>query len=177
PSPAGGTVYEQWMKKQAEDAAKSHPNLGFNQDREGSEHETGARIGDLGSGSDYSPFLQHFGVPSTDISSGGPYGVYHSTFDDYQWFTQNADPTFQYEQQQARVFGLEVLDMANADVLPYDYATYAREVGEYLSNARKKADSKGMKLNFDEANAAAKRFYAAAKAMKQLQEHPTGNEA
>src|SRR6185312_4700507 len=48
---------------------------------------------------------------------------------------------------------------------------------EYLSNARKKADSEGMKLNFDAANAAAKRFYAAAKAMKQLQEHPTSNEA
>lgn len=177
PSPAGGTVYENWVKQQANKAAKRHPDLGFNEHRQGSVPERGARIGDLGSGSDYSSFLQHFGVPSTDISSGGPYGVYHSTFDDYQWFVQNADPTFTYEQQQARVFGLEVLDMADADVLPYDYATYAREIGDYLSNARKKAEDHGMDLNFNAANAAAKRFLAAAETVKQRQEHPTGNDA
>lgn len=176
-SPDGGTVYENWVKQQANKAAKRHPDLGFNGHRQGIVPEQGARIGDLGSGSDYSPFLQHFGVPSTDISSGGPYGVYHSAFDDYQWFTQNADPTFEYEQQQARVFGLEVLDMANADVLPYDYVTYAREVGEYLFNAQKKAKGHGMKLDFEAANAAAKRFYAAARTVKQIQEHPTSGEA
>lgn len=176
-SPAGGTVYASWVKQQAGEGAKRHPDLGFNEHRQGSVPEHGARIGDLGSGSDYSPFLQHFGVPSTDISSGGPYGVYHSTFDDYQWFTQNGDPTFQYEQQQARVFGLEVLDMADADVLPYDYVTYASEIGEYLFNAQKKADSQGIKLDFAAANAAAKQFYAAAKAVRQLQEHPANGES
>ncbi len=59
-------------------------------------------------------------MPSTDIGSDGPYGVYHSVFDNYNWFIKNADPTFVYEQQQARVFGLEILHMADADVLPYD---------------------------------------------------------
>ena len=175
-SPAGGTVYASWVKQQASKAAKNHPDLGFNEHRQGTVPERGAGIGDLGSGSDYSPFLQHFGVPSTDISSGGPYGVYHSTFDDYQWFTQNADPTFKYEQQQARVFGLEVLDMANADVLPYDYVTYGSEIREYLSNAQKKASSHGMKLDFDAANAAARRFYIAAKTVKQLQQHSTSGQ-
>ena len=51
-------------------------------------------VGDLGSGSDFTPFLQHVGVPSTDIGSDGPYGVYHSAFDNYAWFMQNADPHF-----------------------------------------------------------------------------------
>ena len=60
-------------------------------------------------------------MPSTDIGSGGPYGVYHSAFDNYNWFIKNADPTFVYEQQQARVFGLELLHMADADVLPYNF--------------------------------------------------------
>ncbi len=96
-------------------------------------------VGDLGSGSDYTPFIQHLGVPSTDIGSSGPYGVYHSVFDNYQWFTMNADPTFVYEQQQARVFGLEVLHMADADVLPYDYVTYGKEIEQYLDAAQKKA--------------------------------------
>ena len=48
-------------------------------------------------------FLQHLGVPSTDISSSGPYGVYHSAFDDFTWFKKFGDPDFRYEQQMARV--------------------------------------------------------------------------
>jgi len=83
-----------------------------------------APVGDLGSGSDFTPFFQHVGVPSTDVSSGGPYGVYHSVFDNYAWYTRNADPHFLYLQEMARVFGLEALRMADADVLPYDYVAY-----------------------------------------------------
>ena len=176
-SPSGGTVYDQWKKQQAEGSSTRHPNLGFNEHREGSAAESGVRIGDLGSGSDYTPFIQHLGVPSTDISSGGPYGVYHSVFDNFQWFMENADPNFVYEQQQARVFGLEVLNMADADVLPYDYATYGKEIAQYLSEAEKKAQSDGVKLDFGAADAAAKRFIAAAEAVKQRQERIAGDEA
>ena len=102
------------------------------------------RVGDLGSGSDYTPFIQHLGVPSTDIGSTGPYGVYHSAFDNYAWFVMNADPTFVYEQQMARVFGLEALHMADADVLPYDYVTYARQIQAYLFAAQARAKDAGM---------------------------------
>jgi N-acetylated-alpha-linked acidic dipeptidase len=176
PSPMGGTVYQQWEKQQAEGASAHHPNLGFNEHREGSVAEKDVRIGDLGSGSDYTPFIQHLGVPSTDISSGGPYGVYHSVFDNFQWFTQNADPTFVYEQQQARVFGLEVLNMADTDVLPYDYATYGGEIAKYLADAQKKAGDQGIKLDFGAANAAAQHFVSAAGVVKQRQDSPIQNE-
>jgi N-acetylated-alpha-linked acidic dipeptidase len=176
-SPSGGSVYEEWMKKQAENASAKHPKLGFNEHREGSVEESGARIGDLGSGSDYTPFIQHFGVPSTDISSDGPYGVYHSAFDNYQWFTQNADPKFVYEQQQARVFGLEVLNMADTDVLPYDYVTYGKEIEQYLTDAQKKAASNRLKIDFNAADAAAMQFVAAAAAVKLKQDHPVGDES
>jgi N-acetylated-alpha-linked acidic dipeptidase len=176
-SPDGGSVYDVWKKKQAEGAAERHPRLGFNEHREGSFGDVGARIGDLGSGSDYTPFLQHLGVPSTDISSGGPYGVYHSVFDNYQWFVENADPNFVYEQQQARVFGLEVLDMADADVLPYDYVAYATEIAQYLTDAQKRAASGGVNLDFGAANAAAKRFITSAGIMKQKQEGFAGDPA
>jgi N-acetylated-alpha-linked acidic dipeptidase len=175
PSAAGGTVYEQWQLSQAEQRAKEEPDLGFNEHRNGSADQQGVRIGDLGSGSDYTPFLQHAGVPSTDISSNGPYGVYHSSFDDYQWFTQNADPTFAYERQQARVFGLEALDMADAEVLPYDYVTYAREIVEYLLKARRKAGEDLVALDFHGADAAAQRFLAAANAVKARQENAAGD--
>ena len=69
-------------------------------------------VGDLGSGSDYTAFLQHLGVPSSDVSSSGPYGVYHSVFDNFAWFKKFGDPDFVYEQQMARVFGLEAVRMA-----------------------------------------------------------------
>jgi N-acetylated-alpha-linked acidic dipeptidase len=176
PSPRGESVYDQWKMAQADEDTARILRLGFNEHREGTLTQNGVRIGDLGSGSDYTPFIQHLGVPSTDISSTGPYGVYHSAFDDYQWFTENADPTFVYERQQARVFGLEALDMADADVLPYDYVTYAREIAEYLLAAQKKAEKDGLRLSFSSADAADKQFLAAAEIVRHRQDHPDGSE-
>jgi N-acetylated-alpha-linked acidic dipeptidase len=129
----------------------------------------GVTIGDLGSGSDYTPFIQHLGVPSTDIGSDGPYGVYHSTFDDYTWFTKFADPTFAYEQQQARVFGLEMLHMADADVLPYDYRQYGKDVVGYITDAQSRAAAAKMDVDFSTALAAANRFAGAGASVHKLQ--------
>jgi N-acetylated-alpha-linked acidic dipeptidase len=84
-------------------------------------------------------FLQHLGVPSTDISSTGDYGVYHSTFDDFAWFKKFGDPDFVYEQQMARIYGLELIRMSGADVLPYDYANYGKEISVYLDSAQGKS--------------------------------------
>jgi len=155
PSPRGGTVYDQWKKDQQENAGRRNAAA-----RERSA-DTDVRIGTLGSGSDFTPFFQHAGVPSTDFGSDGPYGVYHSVFDNYNWFIKNADPTFVYEQQQARVFGLEILHMADADFLPYDYKLYSTEVASYLDAAEKRATDAHMNLDFSAANAASKRFAAA----------------
>jgi len=163
-SPQGGTVYEQWQKSHAASATPAPTNSDLNME--------GVRVGDLGSGSDYTPFLQHLGVPSTDIGSDGPYGVYHSVFDNYNWFIKNADPTFVYEQQQARVFGLEVLHMADADVLPYDYKTYGTQVIGYLKDAEKRATREHLQVDFTEANAAAVRFAAAGARMRGIQALP-----
>ncbi|HTA85068.1 MAG TPA: M28 family metallopeptidase [Silvibacterium sp.] len=177
PSPKGGTVYSQWKVSQAESENQRRTNGSTEHNAHSNAHvDDDVTVGDLGSGSDYTPFIQHLGVPSTDIGSGGPYGVYHSVFDNYQWFTMNADPTFAYEQQQARVFGLEVLHMADADVLPYDYVTYGKEIEQYLEAAQKKASSASVSLDFAAANAAAKRFSSAAVAVRQKQDHPDGNE-
>jgi len=178
PSPKGGSVYEQWKVSQAESDRERRANNGFNEHRRANAKvDDDVNVGDLGSGSDYTPFIQHLGVPSTDIGSSGPYGVYHSVFDNYQWFTMNADPTFVYEQQQARVFGLEVLHMADTDVLPYDYVTYGKEIEQYLEAAQKKASDAHVSVDFSAADAAAKRFTAAAEAVKPKQDNPSGNEA
>ena len=117
-------------------------------------------VGDLGSGSDYTAFLQHLGIPSSDVSSSGPYGVYHSVFDNFAWFKKFGDPDFVYEQQMARVFGLEAVRMADADVLPYDYEEYGKEIAAYLDAARKRAEDKfgAQALDFRAVDAAARRF-------------------
>ena len=79
PSPMGDTVYQEWRANRhgtnEHRASNAPPQPGEE-----------VHVSDLGSGSDFTPFLQHIGVPSTDIGSGGPYGVYHSVFDNYAWF-------------------------------------------------------------------------------------------
>ncbi len=155
PSPLGLTVYDQW-KLGRQDGNEHRVSNAPKEDEE-------IHVGDLGSGSDFTPFLQHVGVPSTDIGSSGPYGVYHSTFDDYAWYTQNADPKFVYLQEMARVFGLEALRMADTDVLPYDYVTYGKAIQAYLAAAKRKASDAGVgSLDFAAADAAAGRFISAA---------------
>jgi len=181
-SPAGGSVYDQWLKGQAqrrgEDGDDADPvNPGTNQTmeapraaRQGDANAINeVRVGELGSGSDFTPFLQHEAVPSTDIGSNGPYGVYHSVFDNYNWFIKNADPTFVYLQQQARVLGLELLHMADADVLPYDYRAYGAQVVGYISAAERNAAAAGMTLNFSAVSTAAGRFADAGAAIRPKQ--------
>ncbi len=157
-SPRGGSVYGEWKQDQGSALARPHDTQTVTQAIGGD-----VRVGDLGSGSDYTPFIQHLGVPSTDIGSTGPYGVYHSVFDNYAWFVMNADPSFVYEQQMARVFGLEVLHMADTDVLPYDYVTYARQIQTYLYDAQMRAKDAGLEtIDFTDALGAANRFLSSA---------------
>src|SRR6266567_648746 len=163
PSPKGGMLYNVWRDEKAK---QSDRRMG--QDI-GSTRSPNARVendvpvGDLGSGSDYSVFIQHLGIPSTDMSSSGPYGVYHSTFDDFAWFKKFGDPTFTYEQEMARVLGLEALHMASADVLPYDYELYSKEINAYIESAREKTKQAlgSAAPDFSKAAEASKRFMSA----------------
>ena len=157
PSPQGGTVYDVW-KKASSEAVNRQETATSAYLPPAAQAKPDAPVGDLGSGSDYTVFLQHLGVPSADVGSTGPYGVYHSTFDDFQWFKKFGDPTFVYEQQMARVYGLAAIRMADADVLPYDYEEYGKEIAAYLDAAQKKAQAKfGANVpNFADAAAAAK---------------------
>jgi N-acetylated-alpha-linked acidic dipeptidase len=166
-SPLGSTVYEQWKNGHIE----GNEHRGSNAPPENED----AHVGDLGSGSDFTPFLQHIGVPSTDIGSGGPYGVYHSTFDDFAWFTKNADPHFVYLQEMARVFGLEALRMADSDVLPYDYVTYAKAIQTYIAAAKRKAADAGVGLDFAPVELAAGHLAAAAQKAHDLQSSGKGD--
>jgi N-acetylated-alpha-linked acidic dipeptidase len=171
PSPKGGTVYEVWRERLRETAQ-------FERERSGrspnAKVENDVPVGDLGSGSDYSVFIQHLGVPSTDMTSSGAYGVYHSAFDNFAWFKKFGDPTFVYEQQMARIFGVEALHLASADVLPYDYELYGKEITAYIDNAQTKAKQElgSSAPDFSHATAAAKRFTDAGAKVMAIQKNP-----
>jgi N-acetylated-alpha-linked acidic dipeptidase len=170
-------VYEQWKITSEQRAREGgsggvprQPNAVVKKD---------VNVGDLGSGSDFTPFLQHLGVPSADIGSGGPYGVYHSVFDNFAWFTKFGDPTFVYEQQMARVYGLQTLRMASEDVLPFDYEDYGKEITEYIKAAQSKSkDRFGEKSpSFAEAQQAASRLERAGAQMMQVETTMKGDPA
>lgn len=158
-SPMGGTVLERW-RADSSDAPKR---------RLGAAPPVDTQIANLGSGSDYTPFLQHSGVPSTDIGSSGPFGVYHSVFDNLDWFMRFADPQLAYTQQQARLLGIEILHMADADVLPYDESLYGEEVLTYMARAQRDARRAKMDLDFTAALEAAQSFAAAGRRTRAMQ--------
>jgi N-acetylated-alpha-linked acidic dipeptidase len=143
PSPKGGSVYDQWKITAAEHdkEGKNHTEtlMTPSPSRPAVAASADVPVGDLGGGSDYTPFLQHLGVPSADIGSKGPYGVYHSAFDDFSWFIKFGDPTFVYEQQMARIYGLEAIRMASTDVLPLNYEDYGKEIVEYVKTGEQRA--------------------------------------
>ena len=90
------------------------------------------RVGNLGSGSDHSPFIGHLGIPSISMGFYGPYGVYHAMQDTFYWMEHFGDPTFRYHVAMAQIWGIMALRLAGADILPFDYATYADELLSHL---------------------------------------------
>src|SRR5712671_7989173 len=177
PGAKGGTVYEAWQKVDQPGVPSTQSPaeaIGDTRRLPAASVQGDVPVGDLGSGSDYSAFQQHLGVPSTDIGSSGPYGVYHSVFDNFAWFKKFGDPDFVYEQQMARVFGLEALRIADTDVLPYDYEEYGKEIAAYLDTAKKRAEGKlgERALDMSAVNAAAKRFQDAGAKILAKQKNP-----
>jgi N-acetylated-alpha-linked acidic dipeptidase len=101
------------------------------------------RISALGSGSDYTPFLQHLGISSVNVSFGGESdgGSYHSIFDSFDYFTRFEDPGFDYGKTLSQTTGRLVLRLADADILPWDFAGMAQTVQRYLEELVGLADS------------------------------------
>jgi N-acetylated-alpha-linked acidic dipeptidase len=177
PSPKGGMVYDDWRKTSqpgGDNERRPTQDIGGTQRAPAAQGNSDVPVGDLGSGSDYTVFLQHLGVPSSDISSSGSYGVYHSVFDNFNWFKKFGDPDFVYEQEMARIFGLEAIRMSAADVLPYDYEQYGKEITAYVDAARKKSDATfgGQPPSFAEAVRAAHQFEQAGAKIRRKQENP-----
>lgn len=101
------------------------------------------RLDPLGSGSDYTPFLQHLGIASLNLGFGGEdeYGQYHSIYDTYDHYVRFMDPDFSYGVTLAKVAGRATLRLANAETLPFDFTALAETVGRYVDEVEKLADS------------------------------------
>jgi len=100
-------------------------------------------IGALGSGSDYTSFLQHLGIPSVNLGFGGEDGggVYHSIYDDFYWYTHFSDTSFVYGRALAQTAGTAVMRLADADAIPYDYTDLAETVQRYVGELQALASS------------------------------------
>ncbi len=134
----------------------------------------GMTISALGSGSDYTPFIQHLGVPSLNIGFGGEDdgGEYHSIYDSYDLFKRFKDPTFEYGVALAKTGGRITLRLVNATVLPFDfkgfYKTvdgYANEVTHLLDDMRESTEVENQMLKenrYTQASDPTKKFVAPA---------------
>ena len=92
------------------------------------------RIGALGSGSDFTPFLQHAGVPTLNVGFGGEDdgGIYHSIYDSFYWYTHFSDTSFVYGRALAQAAGTMIMRVADADVLPEEFGNLSETARGYI---------------------------------------------
>jgi N-acetylated-alpha-linked acidic dipeptidase len=127
PDPRGrGSVYDAWRLTSGTRADTLEPNMG-----------------DPGGGSDFAGFYNHFGIPTADWGFGGPAGTYHSAYDTFAWMERFGDPGFLYHATAGRIGAAMALRLANAEVLPYDYAEFARTMRRYLAPVERGLTAKG----------------------------------
>ncbi|KAL7137574.1 hypothetical protein ABFS83_10G101800 [Erythranthe nasuta] len=124
PDNSSQTVYDSWV------SSTNNPKMG--------------RLG--GGGSDYAAFVQHIGVPSADLSFGGGYPVYHSMYDDFTWMKKFGDPMFQRHVAVASLWGLVALKLADDELLPFNYHSYALELQKSAEELKDRALNKDITL-------------------------------
>jgi N-acetylated-alpha-linked acidic dipeptidase len=130
PDPSGaGSVYSVWRKTESV-ADTAEPEMG-----------------DPGGGSDFAGFYNHLGIPIEDWGYHGPGGSYHSQFDSYHWMATFGDPTYAYHAASGRIAAAMVLRLANAEILPYDYVEFARNMRIHLATTQKNAAAKKWTLD------------------------------
>jgi N-acetylated-alpha-linked acidic dipeptidase len=129
-----------------------------------------AQIGPLGSGSDYTVFLDRLGIPSTDFRFSGANGFYHSAYDDFTMMERFTDRMFLYHAAAARYWGLVLTRFADATGLPLHYSRYGQTIEDALTDLQRKVDdynddqtdaSKKLRLDTSTAMAAARRIHDA----------------
>ncbi|HWF37802.1 MAG TPA: transferrin receptor-like dimerization domain-containing protein [Candidatus Acidoferrales bacterium] len=112
------------------------------EDRQEIRQRADARLTALGSGSDYTAFIDHLGIASLDVSFEGEDngGIYHSIYDDFYWYTHFSDTNFVYARALSQTIGTAVMRLADADVLPFEFTNFADTIHMYSKELKKLAD-------------------------------------
>ena len=116
PDPSGGSLFEAWTRSERAEKATAPASRQLVKTR-------------IGSGSDHTVFLNFLGLPVVEMGFDGPYGVYHSAYDDHYWVSTIGDPGFKYHVLMSQLWGSMALRLANADVPPLDAEAYAKALG------------------------------------------------
>jgi N-acetylated-alpha-linked acidic dipeptidase len=127
--PSGKSLHDAWK----ESIAKKRT------EEKDAREATDANLTDtrIGSGSDHTVFLNFVGMPVIGLQFDGPYGVYHSMYDDFYWMNHFGDPGYRYHTLMSQLWGVLALRLANADLEPFDFATYADNIRQFeLSNGK-----------------------------------------
>lgn len=135
--PSGLSLYEAWQRSSA--GREASPTAGAISDFNLADTR-------IGSGSDHTVFLNFVGVPVIGLSFDGPYGVYHSSYDNFFWMNHFGDPGYRYHTLTSNLWGVIALRLANADLLPFDFATYARHIKGFVADLARGKDLKGINL-------------------------------
>jgi N-acetylated-alpha-linked acidic dipeptidase len=159
PVESGKTLYDKWLERAREQQPKDAEPLAAPQ------------LNALGSGSDYTAFLDHAGVSVLDmgISSEANRGTYHSTYDHPAWFKKFVDPGFVYTVATTRVAGLALMRFTEAAILPFDYDAYGTQVASYIGEIENEAakDAAAKAIDFAALRAAANKLAQAGAALNE----------
>lgn len=147
PDPGGGSIFEAWRRSEQKKPGEP-PNVTTR----------------LGSGSDYTVFLNFLGVPVADLTFDGPYGVYHSVYDSFTWVDRIGDPGYYYHAAMARYWAVAALRLSECDYVPLNYVNYAREVQTYLNEVAKAARERKVEVDLSAARKAATEWEQASSA-------------
>jgi N-acetylated-alpha-linked acidic dipeptidase len=128
-APSGKILYEEWRQSrlhelQQEGKKKAVKDMELVNTR-------------IGSGTDHTVFLNFLGKPVFDLTFDGPYGVYHSMYDNFYWMNHFGDPGYRYHTLMAQLWGVLALRLANAEILPFDFAFYADNIRQFVKELQK----------------------------------------
>jgi N-acetylated-alpha-linked acidic dipeptidase len=148
--PSGKSLYDAW-KQTIEREKEGKQSTQFADSGVVGETLADTRIG---SGSDHTVFLNFIGIPVIGLGFEGDYGVYHSAYDDFFWMNHFGDPGYRYHTVMSQLWGVTALRLANADLLPFDFATYAQNIRAFVNDVAhndKSAISGGVTASQNEA--------------------------
>ncbi|MFZ1006751.1 MAG: M28 family metallopeptidase [Candidatus Sulfotelmatobacter sp.] len=161
--PSGKTLYEAWRETSTRDRREAKQT----------EEVTDSNLSDtrIGSGSDHTVFLNFVGMPVLGLGFEGPYGVYHSAYDDFFWMNRFGDPGYRYHTLMSQLWGVLALRLANADLLPFDFASYADNIRQFVGELTKNKNEDMSHLDLKPALDAIDDFEAAGKRLDESASH------